>query len=601
MRRPRCVAVLAGVLLLTAPLPGWSAEGAVTALLAKTPVVESGGVATFLVGVTSTDAVSWAPESVAVTVELLADDNAVVATSSPFHPETPVAPSATVFAFVDVRVPAQLAGAIAARATVTHDGTVRGTSDLVSIAVNTLVAAPPATSGAAPYAGQFNSNEVFAARSAQSGTLALTGKYDGDRSFQANLGLSSTPGQQRPVATVQTAGAIAQLGTFSPSLDALVFSGATGSGAAYKRVWSERRILQLATISGAHATANPFTIDALSYAVPLGAGTLTATYGDERVDGEVPFGAAFFMRSGTLAGLSFTRPADARGFSYGLRYGTVNYLDALSGIRRTDRAVEGTVGFSIRRTSWTFDLMRAGPYFPNLAAPSITPDRESESLQGSIPVGALTITTGINGYRDALPGSPSLQKTHVWTENVGANIPLRNGDALTLNISNGSQHRLSVDALTSGSDNTSIAYTARRGLTTYALTVVSANQRDSSGTLQHTIQDGIIVSRAFGPHLQVSVGANLTGNHASAMTGTSLLQAFMSTASYTVGDFAFTSSLNRSTSLPFLGTAPVPTTALNYGVTLKPRNGRTSLSATMTQNHAGLSSSNGSLNLSRQI
>ena len=236
----------------------------------------------------------------------------------------------------------------------------------------------------------------------------------------------------------------------------------------FKRVWAGNRTLSLATVSGAHATSNPFTLSALSYGVPTRAGLLSLTVGDERVDGPVPYGVASFMRSGTLAGLSLFQSADARGFSYGLRYGLVSYDDAISGARRTDRAVEGLVGFRIRRSSWSFDMQRVGPYFPNLSAPGISPDRETESLQGSIPVGAVALTLGVTGSRDALPGSPSLQKTHTWSENAGISVPLRNGDALAVTLSNSTDHRYAIESLASGNDNTAVSYTARRGATTYA-------------------------------------------------------------------------------------------------------------------------------------
>lgn len=600
--RRETLAALAAAASLLIPAAARAADPAVTAFVAKTPAIAAGAPATFQVGVTDVDPTPWPAASVTVVVDLLAADGSVAATGSIAAPED-VLPNRTTFAFVDVAVPAQLSGTFAARATVRHGETIVGTSDSLALAIGTVAAQPVAPEAAAPYSGQFASNEAVGAQTAQSGTVSFTGKYGGDKSFTTSFGLSTTPGQQKPLVNVQTAGTITQIGTFSPAFDPLVFTGASGSGLSFKRVWSDTRSLSFATISGAHATANPFTLDAVSYAIPFLSGSLSFTVGDERVDGDVPLGLPFFMRNGTLAGLVYQRPANARGFSYGFRYGLVNYFDEIAGIHRTDRAFEGSVGFAIRRSSWTLDYVRAGPYFPNLSAPGITPDRESESLQGTIPVGVLSFTVGVNGYRDAISGSPSQQSTHYYTENVGVSVPLRNGDAISLNVSNAAQHRWAVeDSIASGNDNTSLTYTARRGPTTYAFSIGSANQRDSSGSLQHTIQDSVTITHAFGQFFQLSAGANFTGNHAASESGTSQLQAFTSTASYTRGAFTLSTSLNRSNTIPYLGIMGPPTTAMNYGLTLKPRGSPASVSATISQNHGlGPSSSSGSLNFSRQI
>ncbi|MBV9440770.1 MAG: hypothetical protein JOZ24_12340 [Candidatus Eremiobacteraeota bacterium] len=597
----RALAALAASGVLLDPVGARAADPVVTAFVAKTAEIAAGATATFQVGVTDTDAAPWTAASVTVVVDLLGADGSVVASANAAAPED-VLPNHTTFAFVDLAIPAQLSGTYTARATVRHDTAVVGTSDPLAVALGTLVAQPSTPNATAPYSGQFASNDVLGAQTAQSGTLSFTGKYGGDKSFTTSFGLSTTPGQQKPLVTLQTQGSVTQVGTFAPAFDPLVFTGVTGSGLSFKRAWGENHWLSLATISGAQATPNPFTMDAIAYAIPFLGGSLGFTLGDERVQGDIPAGVPFFMRFGTLAGLVYVRPADSRGRSFGFRYGLINYFDEISGVQRTDRAFEATLGFAIRRSSWTLDFVRAGPYFPNLSAPGVTPDRESESLQGTIPVGALSFTLGISGYRDALAGSPAQQNTHFYTENVGISAPLRNGDSISLNLTNAIQHRYAIESLASGNDNTALTYTAKRGATTYAFSIGSANQRDSTGNLQHTIQDGVTVTRQFGQFFQLSAGANFTGNHASSPNSTSLLQAFTTTASYTRGAFTISSSVNRSNTIPYLGIMGPPNTAINYGLTLKPRGSPASISATVTQNHsAGPSSSTGSLNFSRQI
>lgn len=597
----RSTSVIVAALLAATALPpaARAADPVATAFLAKTQSVPAGGTATFQVGVTSTDGTAWPAASVSVSVALLAADGTVIATSAPVNAPADVAPGETTFAFVDVALPQQAAGAVTARATISHAGTVAGSSDPLAIAVGTIAATAPAVN--TPYSGQLADNNVFASRTAQSGTLSFNGTYGGGRSFQTNMGLSSTPGGQKPVVSVQTSGTITQAGTFAPSFDPLVMAGVTGEGVAFKRVWGANAV-QVASISGAHATANPFTIDAVSFAHQLAGGwTIASTFGDERVDGDAPDGIPFFLRTGTLAGLTFMRPADAHGTSYALRFGAVDYEDEIAGRRRSDSAIEANIGFTIRKSAWTFDLTQAGPHFPNLSAPGVTPDRESESLQGTIPIGAVSLSAGVNGYRDALPGSPSAQKTHFFTESLGASTALRNGDTIALNLSNAVQHEQAQQSLFSGNDNTALTYTMKRGQTTYAFTLGSANQRDSLDNLQHTVQDGVTVTRMFGPSFTLSTGLSLTGNHATAMSGTSLLQALVSTATWTRGDITVSGSMNRARTIPYLGTAATPLTSLNYGVAFRPARSRTSLNATITQNYGAVSSSTSSLNLARQF
>ncbi|GAC1405324.1 MAG: hypothetical protein NVSMB64_10020 [Candidatus Velthaea sp.] len=590
---------MCALVLITAPLSAGAAGDVVTAMIAKSASVGAGEDASFEIGLTSNDGALWPAASVVVAVDVLAADGSTIASGRVQSVED-VAPNRTTFAFVNVKLPALATGVYEARGVVLHGGGLAGISDLIGIAVGTLVAQPAAPAQSAGLRGQLASNEIFGAHGTQSGSFALTGKYGGDRNFQADLGISTAPGAQRPVATIQTLGSVTQIGTFAPSFDPLVFSGASGTGINFKRVWRNGRSISLANVSGAHATANPFTLDALSYSVPGRAGSIAFTIGDERIEGPVPFGAATFMRSGTLAGVVFDHPADARGMSFALRYGVVNYLDEVAGVRRTDRALEGLLGFKIARSAWTLDLVRAGPYFPNLSAPGVTPDRETDSLQGTIPVGNVVLTLGVNAARDALPGSQSTQQTHSLSENIGLAIPLRNRDALSFNLSNATQHRNALESLAGANDSTSISYSARRGSTDYVFAIASSNQRDNFGNLQHTTQDSITVGRSFGA-LRIGTGANFTGNYAADAGRTALLQAFNGSATWTRGSFNLTTQLNRSTSLPFLGQAPVPQTSLNYGLSFKPFKTGPSLSASMTQNHSTVSSSTGSLNLSRQF
>jgi hypothetical protein len=599
--RRRFAASALAALLMAAPLAASAAPSAVTAFVASAVTANPGATITFQIGITSTDTVAWDAASVAALVTISDAAGSPVVTAPPISPGDAVRSGASAIVFADVALPATLAvGNYLARVTVTHAGLPVGTSDPLALTIGSVIATVPPPMTTSPISGSFSTNEQFTSRDAQAGQLAITGKYDGGRTFDTALGLSSTPGQYKPVVNITTSGSTAQIGTFTPSYDSLVFAGATGSGVSYKRSWGAHSIA-FSSIAGNNGTPNPFTLDALSYATPLLGAALTATVGDATVAGPVPGGVNAFLTSGDFAGLALVRPANAAGFSYGVRYALIDYEDGVSGTRRTDHAAEGLLGFMIRKSTWTLDFVQASPFYPTVSAPSVTPDKASESLNGTIPLGLVALTVGINGYRDALSGSPDQQKTHFFTETLGLSAPLHNGDTLSAQLSNAAQHLYAVDPLASINDSTGLTYTAKRGGTTYGFTVADTNQYDTRGNLMHTIQDGVTFTRAFGSYLTITGAFSGTGNRAAVSTGTSQLQAFSGTATYTRGIVALTTAITRANTIPFLGTAPIPSTAINYGVVLKPTHAATSLNATVTQNHGASNAAVGSLNLARQF
>ena len=215
MKRLAAIAVAAACAGTVIPQTVRAADSVVTAIITTTPAVQAAEAATFQVGLTSNDGQTWPAASVTIAIQLAATDGTIAATFADVPSADDVMPNRTTPTFVTVQLPARLAGAYSARATVKHGGVLVDVSDVTGLVVGATIAQPSSgPARASAFTGQLASNAVFAARSAQSGTFAFTGKYGGDRSFQTNVGLSTTPGAQRPVATIQTAGTITQLGSF---------------------------------------------------------------------------------------------------------------------------------------------------------------------------------------------------------------------------------------------------------------------------------------------------------------------------------------------------------------------------------------------------
>ncbi len=613
--RRSTAALLAGFVAAFAPLAARADDaGAVGGVAFDKASPQAGEVLTVQVAVAPKDGV-WQGGSYSVHVALRAQSGAVVAESADVAGASPTAAGQIVSVFVPVTIPSTASGPLVVRVTVTHAGAVVGDEASSSIVIGAIqqgqVQAPVAP-GAAPVASpppekpkiftaDINTTSNYAATQAQQGSFTLGAKFSGDRSATTTFGLSDQPGAAKPLLGYQTKNTLTQVGTYSPSFDNGVLSGPSGTGFDFKRPFVNDTV-QLAYLSGAHATANPYTIVALNDSHALKGGTLTFTLGDVFVTGDPTAGAAFFMREGTFAGLQFQKAANAANFGYTLRYGVIDYLDAIIGHRRTDRIVEAVSTATLLKIGVTLDVIRAGPYFPNLTAPGITPDNEAVTLGFTRAVGKFNLTSSINEYRQGLNGSPLTQNTHFWTESFGVDTSLRNGDSVGVKVSNAIQHQDGSQIAYSGNDNTGVTYNARRGLYAFSFTVGSANQRSSAGSLTHTVQDGVTVTRTVGEGLSANAGFSTTNALANTAESVNFLDAITTGFSWTRGPMTFSSSINKSLSRPGSGIAAPPSLALNYGVALKPmKHMPYTLSVTAAQARGASASNTGALNVSRSL
>ncbi|HEV3087217.1 MAG TPA: hypothetical protein VGX96_08340 [Candidatus Elarobacter sp.] len=597
-RARTALAVAVSIAVLPARAIAGSGDAAITAIVNTTPAAAAGGTVTFQVGLTA-PAAAWTPGSYHLAAELHGENDALVASSKPVS-GAPVERGRTTMLFVDLALPQDGTGTYRAVLVVDHDGAVVERSEPQPVVVGGL--APSQSSAAAPahLGGNLATNANFASSDSRSALLTLTGKYGANQSFTTTGALSTTPGGSRPVIGIQTATTLTQLGTFAPSLDPLALDGVTGSGVGFRKSWGAVRAVQLAYVSGGHATANPYSIEALSYALPAAGGKLTFTMGLAQVDGPAQ-GIVADLNSGSFAAISFARaPSERLPFGYTLRYSAIRYDDK-TGEQRFDRALEAGVAFKTGRVGWTLDMLRAGPYYPTITAPGISSDRQTERIAATIPLRSdVSATVAMNGYRDALPGSASLQTTHFWTESLTLTKSLRNGDSLSVNLVGATQHQAGATDLASASDTSNITYNARRGPYSFQLTLGGNNQRDNTGNLQHTSQDGITVARTLIAGLSLSAGVNFTKNVASDPSGTSSLTASNVTLGWTRGPLTLSSSIVNSRSRPFLGLAPADTTGESIGISLKMHK-TTALQATLTNNRSAATTTTGALNVTRQF
>jgi len=153
----------------------------------------------------------------------------------------------------------------------------------------------------------------------------------------------------------------------------------------------------------------------------------------------------------------------------------------------------------------------------------------------------------------------------------------------------------------SGNDNTSLAYTTKRGPYAIQLTVTSTNQRSNPDSLMHVITDAITVSRAPFAGLTLTAGYNLVRNDANVAPMTSLMSGANASLTYAVGPFSFATQVTHSLTHPFVGMSTSPSTTYNYGVTIKPNHSPYSLSGTVTENVGQMNSATGALNLNYQL
>jgi hypothetical protein len=288
-RSPTGRAVLAAIVVCLRLLPGpaCAAEpstGAITAFTAKESSPIPGETLTFEVGITSNDGTSWDPSTVTATVALSSGNGAVLETSAATAPPAAVAAGVTTPVFVKLPLTTTVPGTYAAVATVTHAGAVASVSSSIPIVVGAVRAQTTSKKAAKkPLSLTVATNATLANPAAQSISVQGNGKYADGRNFSSKVVISSTNGGSQPVISFGTASTIVRAGTYAPSFDNLVLAGVTGTGFTIRRQLIGASSLQFETLSSAHATPNPFTLDGLSLGEPLGAGTLSFTAATARV------------------------------------------------------------------------------------------------------------------------------------------------------------------------------------------------------------------------------------------------------------------------------------------------------------------------------
>lgn len=605
--------ILAALLGLSAALPAAAlADSAIQQLVAQDLTPAAGASMSIEVGITSDNGQIWTAGSYTVQLTALDATGTPIVSSDVVSGSDPATPGQTAVLFIPLAIPSSFTGAAVVRAHLVHASTVEDSEPIAIVVGGTTsaqtaaaspppAAAAPSTTGAKNPSGTLANSETFAGQGNRSGVLNLTGAFDAGPTYTASAGLSTTPGANKPLVGVQTPSEFAQVGTFSPSFDKEVFSGTNGSGIDLKRAWGDAHTLEAVFLDGNNATTNPYEVDGLSYDFPVLSNPFEVTGGFVTVTGPTQPGT-FFLRSGRLFGFGWTVKEPHSSLTYGVHLGFVNYFDDLSGVERADRALDLTLAFAIRRAQLAFEYDRVGPFYADVSAPGVTPDRESATGSITVPLGAIQGVFSVNGYRDDLPGSSLLQQTHFWTETAGLTYPLRNGDSLSYQAANGIQHQTGTPvAPFSGNDNEAFAYTTKRGPYQIQYSLTSTNQRDNEGTLMHVIVDGLNVSRSPVSGITVSGGYNVTQNEANVAQSTVLSSSATGSISIDRGPFTLSTQVNHSLAHPVIGLSNPPTTTYSYGVSLRPTRSAYSMSVVETENVGLVNSSSAALNLNRRF
>jgi hypothetical protein len=633
----RSAALLLALALAFAARPAAAAGQAnsIEQIVPKTLAPQSGGTVTFQIAVSPTDNTVWAAGSYTLTLIATAPNGTVVATSDPFIADEPAPPQQTTMVFVDLHVPASFSGPLLVRAHLQHgktsdDSQPAGIVAGAAAAGASIVAPaspppgqvpapgnaetpnpeapppaaapppPPAAPNAQIYTGSLALNGGFSAQQTQSSVLNLSGKYGANDSVTAAVGLANTLGNPKPVVTIQTPALLTTIGTFAPTFDRDAFAGPTGTGAGFKHTWGQN-VLQGAIISGNHDTTNPFQMVGLGYGFPLLGSAVSVTGGYENTYGPMQTGP-FFLRNGAFFGFGDDITSPHSSITYGIHYGLTMFHDDVTDSNQSGQVFDLTLGFVVRKAQFAFTYVRASPTFANASAPGITPDRETETASVTLPLGALQVVFGVNAYRDDLPGSTLLQTTHFVTENAGVTYPLKNGDVLSFQATNGVQHQTGDPVSPfSGNNGTTFAYTTKRGPYAVQYTLTGSETRDNIGNLLHVITNGVTVARSPFAGITLSAGYNLNQNDASAEAQTTISNSATASLSYTLGPLTFSTQINHAIAHPFVGESSPPTTTYNYGLSVRPGKLPYTLTATVTENIGMINTSVGALSLNRSF
>lgn len=597
---------------------GWpraaAADSAIQTVAAKVSAPTAGTTETLQIGLTSIDGTTWDPQSYTVALAAADNNGQAIASAAAAPGDTPVVPGQTAFVFANLALPSAFTGALSITVTVVHNG-----ATFVSQPIGIAVSSPAAVAAAAKpvtFTGKVASTTAFKPPIGEDDSLNITAK-DGDDSFTGNAELSTTPGTQ-PLLQVQTPGTVSQFGTFSPSYDSNVLAGVNGQGASFLRSWGTAHQLQATYIAAEQATLNPFEITAASYSLPVRNNALTFTAGYEHTSGPLPTpvvvtpgatpapalsstGQPFFMSSGEFAGITYQVKSQT-GVTYAIHYSLFDYDDVLSGLQRAASALAATLGFTFAKIAWTANYMRAGTYYPNLTAPDVTPDRETASLAGTFSLGTIKGNLDVNGYRNDIDDVIDEAATHFWTETLALSTTRKDGDQISLNLTNGVLHETGdPTALFQGNDSSSLTYAIPRGPYSYQLSYTSSTQHDDEGNLTHTVQEGVTVGRNASPGLSAALGLTLNEIAAAMAQAGSFSTSANGSFTYTAGTLSVSGSVTRSLMLPNVGEAQLPGIVITYTVQDQPKRFPFGFSAGVTRNVGPTSYTTGTFGMVRSF
>jgi len=594
------VALFVLALVAFSHLPALAASPAIAGVVLDAAGGANSGPA-FTVGVSPPDG-RWAAGSYQVTIELMrVETDEIVARSRWFAGDADVDAGQTAFVAIVFDTPLNVTGVFAVRARLEHNSRTVDENDETAIALGTVAAsADRSVTGAAREAtAELTSTANFRSQASRTFALNLANPLSPTSTVFANFGLSTVPNLAQNLIRLQGSGQQVQAGTFALDVDPLFLNGTSVDGASFERAWANTQKLKVLYVESSDPTANPYDIAALNYSARIGPGVAMITTGQMHVTGVLDDTVPVFLRDGFFAGASYRvdRPA---GITYDVRYGLVTYRDDASQTMRTDRMIEANTEFSTATIVWTIGFNRTGTFFPNLAAPEVTPDREAVRAAFRAPLGRLSVSGSVEGTRDGLDADFSVNPTNGWREQLQFAYPLGAGSNLRLGILSAVDHGDGFVGPLDDLDDTRLSYATR--IREYVLTadIESINTRKATGVLAHATKDSIGISRDTGSGFGFSTDFSLNNRTFNDVTQTEIYGAGTTSVSYTRGIFSLSAGQERSLTRPYLGDAGAPLTVLEYALRVRPTpQFPYGLLMSVGLQHGFNSSTVGALNLSR--
>lgn len=562
----RCAFLLAAILFFPSPA---QAAGSIATVYVTTKEPVAGKPITLEIGITTSDPQGWKPSDYAFVVALRANDGTLIAQSRSIAGTQAVSSGQVTVEFVQWALPQGISGFYQIDVTLQHGGTNADTSPRLSISLGPqnastqVITRPSASPPPACVHGSTQSTENFGVPS-ETTVVSLHGCAGEGGSYKISGGFSSAPGSVRPEAELVLAQTQLQAGAISPQFNPLSIDGLSGDGGFFQQAWGPQQSFSATWLRQQGNPLGP-SFAAINYSIRSPSVTTEFSFGRTRSPGDPDPAALSTWGDGDFETLALTWQPPPMRDSFGVRLGLVNYLDADGQTRHSDRALEAFATVSIGATVWNLDELRTGPFYLAPGAPAIIADRDAQTISATFPIGRAAATLSATGYQDDLPGANLSLKTNNWSENATFSIPVHD-DLATLTFTGGSQQQDGDFPSNFATNGFLAVYVLKRGDQAVQFTYGVTGIRNDPDQSQAQTQYGLQFSRTVARGLSLTFGTNLAGVRASAPDGASFTHTSFLTVAYACDPWSISGSAAQTIAQPGAGVAPLPTLALNAGL-----------------------------------